>query len=81
MTSREFYRAIEKDVLEHTEAINPEHLHLLKGLKVTSFEQALMVFRAILELNVRFHQNSVDIQKQIDEIMSLNGIEEGDLDS
>jgi hypothetical protein len=81
MNTKEFYRKIEKDVLAHVDTVNPQHLHLLKDLKITSLEQALGVFRAILELNVRFHQDTIDIQKQIDGIMNEHDLTEDDLDS
>jgi len=81
MTNKEFYRAIERELLAHTEAINPEHVHLLKSVKITSLELALDAFKVLFGVNLHLSQEAIDIQKQIDEIMSVNGIDESDLDA
>ena len=80
MKNKEFYRTIEKEVLDHIGKVNPKNLHILKDLKITSLEQALGVFRAILELNVRHHDDALEFQRKIDEIMEAQGVDETDLD-
>jgi hypothetical protein len=50
-------------------------------VKITSLDQALDAFKVLFGVNLHLSQEAIDIQKKIDEIMNVNGIDESDLDA
>lgn len=81
MKAKEFFKNIQKELLSHSETVNPKDAHLLKDIKIESLDHSLAAFKTILEINLRLRQELIDMQADFDKIMSENDLGEEDLDS
>jgi hypothetical protein len=81
MKVKDFCKKLEKEVQEHAKVTSPDNAHHLSKMKISTLEEAWGVIVAILEVNIRMHEESTEIKKQLNDIMSENDLEEEDLDS
>lgn len=76
MTNKKFYRQIEQEVMENCP---PEHQHIIVGLHITSLEQALGVFRAIMIENSRQGVEIKRMRRELNKLLDIVGVSEDQL--
>jgi hypothetical protein len=76
MTSKEFYKRLKFDLMEHT---LPEYRDIIKDLEIVSLEQVTGIFRSVMIRNNQLVEDNAKHLKELKNLCSILGISEKDL--